>query len=107
MQNQYLLRGKLLIIWIPAFAGMTQFCANELSRIKVLAVGRRLLQGKSCFNWICAGLNNWLERKRFRALCCRVHPSAQANYVRNTKTVWHFGLLLFNKFVTNFWHTAC
>jgi len=21
----------LLIIWIPAFAGMTQFCANELS----------------------------------------------------------------------------
>ena len=25
------LRGKLLIIWIPAFAGMTQFCANELS----------------------------------------------------------------------------
>jgi hypothetical protein len=32
------LRGKLLIIWIPAFAGMTQFCADELSGFNPAAV---------------------------------------------------------------------
>jgi hypothetical protein len=34
------LRGKLLIIWIPAFAGMTQFYANELSGLNSKFVTR-------------------------------------------------------------------
>jgi hypothetical protein len=34
-------RGELLIIWIPAFAGMTQFCVNELSEL------------------VCARIYNW------------------------------------------------
>jgi hypothetical protein len=35
------LRGNFLIIWIPACAGMTQFCANDLSGFKDILIAKR------------------------------------------------------------------
>ena len=38
-------RGELLINWIPAFAGMTQFCVNELFGLKKYAPGKNTRRG--------------------------------------------------------------